>query len=190
MPSGSALGVRNRHLMFARLFDSLYPLDPAIGFEPAATQSIKALAQAAGQDPRAYLYDYLLQDGGRRFAVLYVANYNGANYDAVREMMAHPLTVLGLSDAAAHVSVLCDASNPTFQLAFWARDRARGPRLPLELLVHKQTAVNAKIAGLGDRGVVAPGKRADLNVIDLERLGRSGRSTARRILLATTRSGR
>ena len=170
VPTGSALGVRNRHLMFARLFDSLYPLDPVIGFEPAAHQSIRRLAQAAGQDPQAFLYDYLLEDGGRRFAVMYAANYNGSNYDAVREMIADPQTVLGLSDAGAHVSVLCDASNPTFQLSFWARDRVRGATLPLEMLVHKQTAATARAAGFGDRGIVAPGKRADLNVIDLERL--------------------
>jgi len=170
VPTGSTIGVHNRHLMFARLFDNLYPLDEAIGFEPSARQSIRALADAAGIDPQAYLYDYMLRDGGTRFAVMYAANYNGASYDAVREMILDTTTVLGLSDAGAHVSVLCDASNPTFQLAFWGRDRSRGETLPLELLVHKQTAATARAAGFGDRGIVAAGKRADINIIDHGRL--------------------
>lgn len=160
----------NRHLMFGRLFDLLYPVDGQIGFEPTAAQSIAALAAAAGQDPQAFLYDYMLRDDGRQFAVLYVANFNGSSYDAVRGMIEHPHTVLGLSDAGAHVSVLCDASNPTFQLSFWGRDRQRGPRLPLELLIAKQTSATAAVVGLHDRGRLKAGLRADINVIDAENL--------------------
>lgn len=166
----SSIAVANRHLMFDRLFNLLYPLDDETGPEPDAAHSIAALAKAAGVDPHAYLYDYMLRNDGRQFAVMFAANYNGSNYDALREMIAHPATVLGLSDAGAHVSVLCDASNPTFQLSFWGRDRRRGPTLPLELLVKKQTSDTARIAGLTDRGTLAVAKRADVNVIDMRRL--------------------
>jgi N-acyl-D-aspartate/D-glutamate deacylase len=88
----------------------------------------------------------------------------------LREMLLHPATVTGLSDAGAHVTLICDASMPTTQLSFWARDRRRGERLPLEFLVHKQTARNAALYGLHDRGTLAPGLRADVNVIDLDGL--------------------
>jgi N-acyl-D-aspartate/D-glutamate deacylase len=90
--------------------------------------------------------------------------------EVLREMLLHPDTVTGLSDAGAHVTLICDATMPTTQLTYWTRDRRRGERLPLEFLVAKQTAGNARLYGLHDRGVLEPGKRADINVIDLERL--------------------
>jgi N-acyl-D-aspartate/D-glutamate deacylase len=166
----SSVAVSNRHLMFARLFHLLYPLDEETGPEPDAAHTIASLAAVAGMDPQAYLYDYMLRKDGRQFAVMIAANYNGSSYESLYEMIAHPQTILGLSDAGAHVSVLCDASNPTFQLSFWARDRLRGPRFPIEFLVKKQTGDTARAAGLTDRGVVAVGMRADINVIDMQKL--------------------
>ncbi len=88
----------------------------------------------------------------------------------IREMLVHPATVTGLSDAGAHVTLICDASMPTTQLTYWARDRQRGERIPLEFLVHKQTVRNAALYGLSDRGTLAPGLRADINVIDFDNL--------------------
>src|SRR5581483_6897127 len=86
------------------------------------------------------------------------------------EMMTHPRTVLGLSDGGAHCGLICDASMPTFLLTHWVRDRSRGERLPLEQAVHLQTGRTAAVYGMHDRGVIAPGKRADINVIDLDGL--------------------
>ena len=83
-------------------------------------------------------------------------------------MLLAPSSVLGIGDGGAHVRVICDASSPTFMLTHWVRDRSRGPRLPLELVVHKMTANNAALYGMRDRGTIAAGLRADLNVIDLD----------------------
>ncbi len=98
------------------------------------------------------------------------AGYVDGNLDAIREMLVHPATITGLADAGAHVKLICDGTAPTTQLTHWARDRTRGERLPLEFLVEKQTRRNARLYGLGDRGTLEPGMRADLNVIDLDNL--------------------
>ena len=90
--------------------------------------------------------------------------------EVLREMLLHPDTVTGLSDAGAHVTLICDATMPTTQLTYWARDRQRGERLPVEFVVAKQTARNARLYGFNDRGLLQPGKRADINVIDFDRL--------------------
>jgi N-acyl-D-aspartate/D-glutamate deacylase len=118
----------------------------------------------------AYYYDFLLGEGGHAIATFLGANYVGQNLDACREMLADPCTVSGLSDGGAHVDFLCDTSNPTVQLVHWGRDRTRGPRLAVELLVKKSTLALAELYGLHDRGLVAVGKRADLNVIDFDHL--------------------
>ena len=97
-------------------------------------------------------------------------NYAERNHDAIREMLLHPGGVSGLSDGGAHCGLICDASIPTFMLTHWARDRVRGDTLPLEYLVKKQTSDTAALYGLGDRGVLAPGKKADVNVIDFDGL--------------------
>src|SRR5690606_11432548 len=97
-------------------------------------------------------------------------NYAHGNLDAVYAMMRHPATVIGAADGGAHVNVICDASYPTFMLQHWVRDRARGPRLTVEEAVRKLTLDPARLYGLSDRGAIAAGKRADLNVIDLERM--------------------
>jgi N-acyl-D-aspartate/D-glutamate deacylase len=151
-------------------WDGTYPLRDPLDYEPDPQESVAAQARAAGRDPAEVGYDLLLADEGR--AVLYFTafNYAAGDLETVREMLVHPLSVLGGSDAGAHVSFICDASVPTFMLAHWARDRRRGERLPLEWLVKKQTLDNAVLYGFNDRGAIKPGLRADLNVIDYERL--------------------
>jgi N-acyl-D-aspartate/D-glutamate deacylase len=112
----------------------------------------------------------MLTDDGRELLMYTSANYADGDGEAVREMLTHPLTIVGASDAGAHCGVICDASMPTSMLTHWVRDRTRGPRLPLEQVVRWQTADTAAAFGLGDRGVLAPGRRADVNVIDLDGL--------------------
>ena len=138
--------------------------------EPKASRAFLVLAKTAGQEPAAYLYDYLVADDGNNFVLRFFANYTEHNHDAIYQMQQHPATVTGLGDAGAHVCVIFDAVAPTYQLTHWVRDRQRGPRLPLTQVVHKQTLKNAQLFGLHDRGLLAPGKRADLNIIDFQRL--------------------
>jgi N-acyl-D-aspartate/D-glutamate deacylase len=138
--------------------------------EPLPERSFAARAAAAGQDEESFLYDWLTAGEGRDFVVRFFTNYSGHSHEALREMQLSDLTVSGLSDAGAHVSVIFDAVAPTFQLTHWVRDRHRGPRLPLAHVVHRQTWRNARLFGLADRGALRPGLRADLNLIDFERL--------------------
>jgi N-acyl-D-amino-acid deacylase len=99
-----------------------------------------------------------------------VLNFAGGGLDSAYEMLKRDITASGLADGGAHMKMICDASMPTFMLSYWGRDRKRGPTLPLEHLVRKLTLKNAELYGLADRGQIAPGKRADINVIDHDRL--------------------
>ena len=123
-----------------------------------------------GVSPDEVFYDLLLAHDGHELLVRPLLNYTDFTLDPLREMLEHPTSVLGLGDGGAHCGTICDASTPTFMLTHWVRDRTRGPRLPLELVIHKMTADTAALYGLGDRGTVALGKKGDVNVIDLERL--------------------
>ena len=111
-----------------------------------------------------------LEREGRELLVRPLLGYSDFTLEPLREMLEHPASVLGIGDGGAHVRAICDASNPTFMLTHWVRDRTRGPRLPLEMVIHKMTGNNAALYGLDDRGTIAVGKKADLNVIDLARL--------------------
>jgi N-acyl-D-aspartate/D-glutamate deacylase len=150
---------------FQRMFELGDPPD----YEPEAASSIAARAQREGRAALDLAYDVLLRDGGRAFLYLPSLNYADGNLDAVGEMLAHPNTVVGLADGGAHVGTICDASFPTTMLALWARDRERG-RLDLPFAVQRQSRDTARAVGLLDRGVLAPGYRADVNLIDFERL--------------------
>ncbi|MEM1437095.1 MAG: amidohydrolase family protein [Pseudomonadota bacterium] len=152
-------------------FDNLFPISGHSTYEPDRSDSLAARAAREGYtDEMGYLYDYLVDGDGDRFVILFFTNYSRYNLDAVREMQLSPTTVTGLSDAGAHVSLIFDAVNPTYQLTYWGRDRERGPTLPLPYLIHRQTARNAALFGFADRGLVREGLRADLNVIDFDRL--------------------
>lgn len=120
--------------------------------------------------PMELLYDLLLEDEGRNLPLMPLLNHAALNLDPVREMLTHPRAVLGLGDGGAHCGFICDASLPTTMLSHWARDRRRGERLPLEQGVRLMTRDTAQLYGLGDRGVIAPGMKADLNLIDFDRV--------------------
>merc|ERR1712232_410160 len=91
--------------------------------------------------------------------------------EPLREMILHPQVVPGFGDGGAHMNMLCDATTPTWMLTHWCRDRTRGDKLPIELVVRKQTAETAAMIGLTDRGELRPGMKADINIIDFEKLG-------------------
>jgi N-acyl-D-aspartate/D-glutamate deacylase len=138
-------------------------------YEPDPSSSIAARAARDGRTPMDLAYDLMLEADGTAMLYVPVLNYGDGNLDAAGEMLSDPNTIVGLGDGGAHVSTICDASFPTTLLALWGRDRDHG-RLDVPFLVHRQTQATARAVGLLDRGVIAPGYRADLNVIDFERL--------------------
>jgi N-acyl-D-amino-acid deacylase len=168
------IGPRDFAGMIVELFQIampvMFPIAHPVDYEPDLDQSIFARAMAAGVAPIDFMYDLLLEDDGKAFYSMLGSNYVGGTLESCREMMLDPHTVSGLGDAGAHVNFISDCSASTFHLTHWARDRRRGEKLPLELLVHKLTGNNAGLYGFADRGEVAVGKRADLNVIDFEGL--------------------
>ena len=148
----------------------VFLLDEPLDYEPAEEDSVAAMAERDGRDPYDLFYDLMLEDDGKRLFFAPTLNYTEFNYEAVRKMLTHPRAALGLDDAGAHCGVICDASMPTFMLTHWARDRSRGEGLDLEFVVKKMTSDTARLYGLNDRGVLRPGMKGDVNVIDLERL--------------------
>ncbi len=147
----------------------MFPLGRALDYEPAASASFAALAKARGVRALEAMYDHLAEGDGANLIYFPIFNYNDGSLDVVRGMLSHPRALFGLSDAGAHVGTVCDASFTTFLLTHWVRGRAKD-RLPLERAVEMLTRRNARYLGLTDRGVIAPGLRADLNLIDPERL--------------------
>jgi N-acyl-D-aspartate/D-glutamate deacylase len=151
-------------------WDQIFRLGDPPDYEPPASASIAAEAERRGVAPEEVALDWLLERDGEAFLFAPLASYVDHDHEAIRAMLDHPRTVLGLSDGGAHCGLICDASFPTYLLTHWVRDRARGPRLGLERAVHLQTGRTAATYGLGDRGTIEPGKRADLNLIDLDGL--------------------
>ncbi|MFN8032728.1 MAG: amidohydrolase family protein [Mycobacterium sp.] len=150
--------------------DNVYAIGDPPDYEPTPDQTVGAIARARGTDPLATMYDLMLESDGTAMLMLPFFNYVEGNHDAIHEMMSHRAAVSGLSDGGAHCGLICDASYPTFLLTHWARDRRRGPRFPLEYVVRKQTLDTASLFGLSDRGVLKVGKKADVNVIDMDAL--------------------
>ncbi len=167
--SGRAKGKLGGGLIGA--FDRMFPLTDPPQYEPDLADAVTGQAQRAGVEPVEWAYDHMLGDGGSAMFYVPFLNYAEGNLDTTREMLAHPRTVPGLSDGGAHVGTICDGSFPTFLLTHWGRDRQRGELFELEYLVRQHTQDTARTVGLLDRGVLAPGMRADLNVIDFDRLG-------------------
>ncbi len=154
-----------------RDFHKLYPLgrDHA-NYEPRFEDSVAGIAKATNRSPEDVAYDLMLEDGGKKKFYFPLYNYTDNNLDVVREMLSNPATLLGLGDAGAHCGYICDASYPTYLITHWSRDRERGPKLGLEFLVHAQTQRNARGLGLTDRGALLPGMKADINLIDYDKL--------------------
>jgi N-acyl-D-aspartate/D-glutamate deacylase len=150
-------------------WDKFFVLSDPPDYEPGAEMSVAAIAAREGRRPDEVAYDYLT-GAENRFLFFPVVNYVAGDHEPIREMLTDPATLLGLSDGGAHCASIVDAGVPSFMLSHWGRDRRRGPRLPLELLVKRQTSETAGFFGLNDRGRLAPGLRADVNLIDFERL--------------------
>lgn len=142
-----------------------------IDYEPTSDTSVAARARQRGVAPMELLVDHLTSADGHAMVYSPFFNYRYGDLSMTHELLTHPNTRMGLSDAGAHCGAICDGGMPTFMLTHWVRDRTRGPRLPLEHIVARQTAHTADLYGLADRGRLTPGRRADLNVIDFDRLG-------------------
>ena len=157
--------------MAARLvdYDRMFPLGDPPDYEPPQETSLGARARREGRDPREVVYDYLIEGEGKNFIFAPFANYAAYNLDCCSEMMQSPHTLIGLGDGGAHVGLISDGSYPTYLLSHWGRDRKTG-RLELSWLVKRHTLDNARAVGLNDRGKIAEGCKADLNVIDFDKL--------------------
>jgi N-acyl-D-amino-acid deacylase len=153
-------------LMFAvQAFNWIFPLGDPPDYEPDPANSIAARAKARGVSPLEEAYDRLLDDDGHAMLLVTLANFRDASLDTVAELVRREDVVLGLGDGGAHYGMICDASFPTYMLTHWVRDRASG-RLTVAEAVRELTSVPARVAGLADRGRIAVGYKADLNVID------------------------
>jgi len=151
-------------------FDKMFVLGDRPNYEPLPEDSIGARARRLGKEPAEVALEHMESAGGHGLIYYPLANYADGWLEPSREMMLHPNTVMGLSDGGAHVGTICDASFPTTMLAYWTRDRVRGERLALPWVIQAYTSEPAKAVGLADRGLLRPGYRADINVIDYDRL--------------------
>jgi N-acyl-D-aspartate/D-glutamate deacylase len=151
-------------------FHKMFRLGDPANYEPGPDESFAALAAASGVSPLEIALDALLANDGKALIYHPLFNYLPGNLDYVAEMLEHPHTVMGLSDGGAHCGVISDASFPTTLIQHWGRDRTAGPKIALERLVSMQTLETARLVGLNDRGVLAAGYKADINVIDFEHL--------------------
>lgn len=147
-------------------YGNLLPLGAEFDMEPAVENTIENRAKREGRDPEELVYDLLLEAEGRVFLLFPFTNYFRFSLDDVYEMLTHPASVWGLGDGGAHCGVACDAGGPTLMLTHWVRDRTRGPRIALKEAVKLMTSEPAALYGLGDRGRLEVGLRADVNVID------------------------
>ncbi|MEZ5998559.1 MAG: amidohydrolase family protein [Hyphomonas sp.] len=150
-----------------RSFGKMFQLSDPVNYEPGPERTLEYMARERGVSPEAVALDLMLERGGRGMLYLPFLNYSQGTLEPVRAMMESAATLPGLSDGGAHVGMICDGSFTTTMLTHWVRDRTSGPKLPIEYLVRRQARDTAHWMGLTDRGVIAPGLRADLNIIDL-----------------------
>jgi N-acyl-D-aspartate/D-glutamate deacylase len=152
----------------AKRFDKFFIMGNPPDYEPGPDKSLAVIAQRENRTPEEVAYDYMLEDG--QYLYFPVVNYVTGDHGPIYEMLNDPACLLGLSDGGAHCTSIVDSGLPSYMLAHWGRDRQRGPKLPLEKLVKRQTSETAEFFGLTDRGRLAPGLRADVNLIDFDRL--------------------
>jgi len=155
--------------MMGRNFDRLYPVGNMQDYEPSADKSVAGMAQARNVDPLTLAYELLLENDGQAMFFLQYTNYADRSLDFIPELLRDPYTVIGLADGGAHYGMISDATYPTFLLSYWTRDRA-GTQLGLGEAIRMLTSTPAAAARLGDRGMLAPGFKADVNIIDYDRL--------------------
>ena len=158
----------NKLTEYIHTFDRIFPLCDNPDYEPSLADSIAGRAAAAGVSPGSFVYDLLLEDEGRRKLYLTISTYDG-NLDGMAKILQYPDSVMGLGDGGAHYGAICDASYSTYLLTHWVRDRDHD-RITLPRAVKAMTGDTAELMGFADRGVIAPGYRADINVIDLDNL--------------------
>lgn len=151
-------------------WERIFPLGDKPDYEPAPHKSIAAIAARTGRKPEDVAYDMLLENNGKTILYRPLSNYTHCDLESVREMITHPNTLIGLGDGGAHVGILSDASSITYLLTHWTRDRTRGPKMPVEWAIKRLTHDNAAAIGLNDRGLIRVGAKADINVIDYDRL--------------------
>ena len=155
-------------LALMQRWDQIFPLGDPPDYEPPRSASVAGVAERERRDPQEVTLDWLLERDGTALLFAPLATYMDHDHEVVREMMTHPHTVLGLSDGGAHCGLICDVSMPTYLLTHWVNGRERGPRIGLEHAISLQTSRTAAAYGFTDRGVLRPGMRADINLIDLE----------------------
>jgi N-acyl-D-amino-acid deacylase len=156
-----------RQLVTTR-WDKFFTMDDPPDYEPGPERSVAAIAARTNHTPDEIAYDYIVE--ANQYLFFPVVNYVTGDHEVIREMLGDPACLLGLSDGGAHCTSIVDSGLPSFMLAHWGRDRRRGPKLPLEQLVKRQTSETADFFGLSDRGRLTPGMRADVNLIDFDRL--------------------
>jgi N-acyl-D-aspartate/D-glutamate deacylase len=151
----------------AKRFDKFFTMGNPPDYEPGPEKSVAAIAQREGRTPEEVAYDYMLEDG--QYLYFPVVNYVTGDHGPILEMLNDPACLLGLSDGGAHCTSIVDSGLPSYMLAHWGRDRSRGPRLPLEHLVKRQTSETADFFGMSDRGRLVPGLRATQYFAGLDR---------------------
>lgn len=159
-------------VIWSRDLENIYPLSNPPNYCPDPQESLAAQARRRGVAPLEFAYDVLLEEEGRRMLFYPVVNFRDKNFDALEAMITHPYTMPGIADGGAHVGLICDASSPIHLITYWTRDHA-GTRLSLSTAIESLTSRTAGFVGMNDRGVLAPGWRADVNVIDYDRLSMS-----------------
>ena len=152
------------------MYWKMFPLGDPPDYEPSREQSIAGIAERENREPQDVLYDHMLKDDGRELLLLPFFNYSDGDLGPMLEMIDHERTVLSLGDGGAHCGLICDASLTTFMLSHWVRGRTRGPRIPIQQSVHRMTQHTAQLYGLRDRGVLAQGYKADLNIINPDQI--------------------
>ncbi len=157
-------------LFFRPNYDKMFLLGDPPDYEQAPDRALGPQARKQGRRPEELAYDAMLADDGRGMLYVPFLNYADGNLDATREMLMDPQSVPGLSDGGAHCGIICDASFPTYLLTHWTRDRKRGEKLSIPFVVAAQSRKTALSVGLHDRGLIAAGYKADVNVIDYDRL--------------------